>query len=105
MSVNWAKPTPQSAARSDINPAAPPDAVAVPLGQGHAGYGRWAAGRGTNPLSLVAPLTDEATGALAYAATRVRLTRTDRHVIMPKFEGNVPAFQVPDDEVLQVLKA
>jgi len=88
-----------------VNPAAPPDAVAVPLGQGHTGYGRWAAGRGTNPLSLVAPLTDEATGALAYAATRVRLTRTDRHVTMPKFEGNVPAFQVPDDEVLQVLKA
>jgi menaquinone reductase, molybdopterin-binding-like subunit len=88
-----------------ISPAAPPDVLAVPLGQGHANYGRWAERRGTNPLSLLVPLTEASTGALAYAATRVRLTRTERKITLPKFEGNVPAFQVPDDEVLQVVKA
>ena len=88
-----------------VNPAAPPDVLAVPLGQGHSGYGRWASGRGANPLELLAPLTDAATGALAYAGTRVRLTGTGRRRTLPKFEGNVPAFQVPDNEVLQVVHA
>jgi anaerobic selenocysteine-containing dehydrogenase len=88
-----------------INPAAPPDVLAVPLGQGHASFGRWAARRGANPISLIAPLTDAATGSLAYAATRVRLTRTGRQVTLAKFEGNVPAFQIPDDQVIQVTGA
>ncbi|MBI4493539.1 MAG: molybdopterin-dependent oxidoreductase [Chloroflexi bacterium] len=84
-----------------IHPAAPPGVLAMPMGQGHAGYGRWAEGRGANPMALLAPLADEATGALAYAATRVRLTPTGRHLTLPKFEGNVPAFQVPEAEVLK----
>jgi molybdopterin-containing oxidoreductase family iron-sulfur binding subunit len=33
-------------------PACPPDVVAMPLGQGHAASGRWAAGRGADPRRL-----------------------------------------------------
>jgi anaerobic selenocysteine-containing dehydrogenase len=88
-----------------INPAAPPDVLAVPLGQGHTNFGRWAERRGVNPMSLIAPLTDVATGSLAYAATRVRLTSTGRQIALPKFEGNVPPFQIPDDQVIQVTSA
>jgi anaerobic selenocysteine-containing dehydrogenase len=87
-----------------VHPAAPPDVLALPLGQGHTAYGRWARGRGANPLDLLAPLADEATGALAYGATRVRLAPTGRRVAVPKFEGTVPAYQLPDDEVVKVTR-
>ena len=85
-----------------VSPAAPPDVLGIPLGQGHAGYGRWATGRGPNPLDLLAPLTDEATGALAYAATRARLVPLGRRMRLPKLEGTMPAYQLPDAEVLKV---
>ncbi len=85
-----------------LHPAAPPDVVAVPLGQGQASYGRWASGRGANAMALLAPLMDEATGALAYAATRVRLVKTGRRMPLPKFEGTVPAYQLPDHPVIEL---
>ena len=85
-----------------VSPAAPPDVLGIPLGQGHTGYGRWARGRGANPLDLLSPLVDEATGALAYAATRARLVPLWRRTRLPKLEGTVPAYQIPDAEVLKV---
>ena len=50
------------------HPGMPPDVVSVPIGQGHRARGRYAEGRGANVLSLLAPLADETTGALAWAA-------------------------------------
>jgi anaerobic selenocysteine-containing dehydrogenase len=84
-----------------VHPAAPPDVLGVPLGQGHR-FGRWAAGRGANPMQLIAPLADTGSGGLAYAATRVRLTPTGRRVGLPKLEGDVPAYQLPGQEVIQI---
>ncbi|HEX9078814.1 MAG TPA: molybdopterin-dependent oxidoreductase [Desulfuromonadaceae bacterium] len=57
-----------------IYPAIRPDMVAIPLGQGHRGGGRYAAGRGANPLDLVAM---EIAGKphAAWNATRVRVAR------------------------------
>lgn len=52
-----------------------PDAIAVPLGQGHEAYGRYAKGRGVNPLRILALATDSRTGELAHHATRVQVTR------------------------------
>jgi Molydopterin dinucleotide binding domain len=78
-----------------ISPAAPPEVLAIPLGQGHTGFGRWADGRGSNPVQLLAPLADVATGALAYGSTRVNLTKTGRSVALGKLEGNAPARQLP----------
>jgi molybdopterin-containing oxidoreductase family iron-sulfur binding subunit len=87
-----------------VSPAAPPEVVAIPLGQGHDGFGRWAAGRGVNPMALLAPLADAATGALAYGSTRVRLSRTGRHMPLPKFEGSAPARQLTGQEVIEVTR-
>jgi len=87
-----------------VSPAAPPNVLAVPLGQGHTGYGRWAERRGVNPMQILAPLADAATGALAYGATRVRMTATGRRISLPKFEGTVPAYQVPGHEVVPVTR-
>jgi anaerobic selenocysteine-containing dehydrogenase len=58
-----------------ISPGIAPDLVAMPVGQGHQTFTRYASGRGANPVELIAPMTDAATGALAWAATRVRLSR------------------------------
>jgi anaerobic selenocysteine-containing dehydrogenase len=58
-----------------ISPGIAPDLVAMPAGQGHRTFTRYASGRGENPVDLLAPMTDAATGALAWAATRVRVTR------------------------------
>jgi hypothetical protein len=97
--------TPQGSAELPVylNPAAPPDVLGVPLGQGHTAYGRYAEKRGINPVrDLLAPLTDAATGSLAYAATRARISKTGKHMALPKFEGDVPAYQIPGKEVLKV---
>ncbi|MDA1184456.1 MAG: molybdopterin-dependent oxidoreductase [Acidobacteria bacterium] len=58
-----------------VSPGIAPDLVAMPAGQGHRTFTRYASGRGENPVELLAPMTDAATGALAWAATRVRVTR------------------------------
>jgi anaerobic selenocysteine-containing dehydrogenase len=58
-----------------VSPAVAPDVVAMPAGQGHQTFTRYASGRGENPIALLAPLTEPETGSLAWAATRVRVTR------------------------------
>jgi anaerobic selenocysteine-containing dehydrogenase len=58
-----------------ITPGIAPDVLAMPAGQGHTNFTRYATGRGANPVQLLAPITVEGTGSLAWAATRVKLTR------------------------------
>lgn len=72
-----------------VNPATPPNVVSVPMGQGHTSFGRYAEGVGSNVMSILDALSDEDTGALAWGATRVKLTLTGRHKRVPKFEGMV----------------
>jgi anaerobic selenocysteine-containing dehydrogenase len=58
-----------------LSPGLGPDVVAMPTGQGHERFTRYASGRGSNPLSILAPAVEPATGQLAWASTRVRITR------------------------------
>jgi anaerobic selenocysteine-containing dehydrogenase len=58
-----------------INPALAPDLIAMPMGQGHQNYTRYATARGQNPAEILAPVPEATTGALAWAATRVKVTR------------------------------
>jgi anaerobic selenocysteine-containing dehydrogenase len=58
-----------------IFPGIAPDMVAMPVGQGHESFTRYASGRGVNPIAILAPVTERETGALAWAATRVRIVR------------------------------
>ena len=85
-----------------LSVAAPPDVVAVPLGQGHDHSSSFAAGRGSNPLSLIVPMEEEETGALAWGATRVRVIKTVRRQPISKMEGIVPAVQLADDKIIHV---
>jgi len=59
-----------------ISPALAPDVIAMPVGQGHQMFTRFASGRGENPLEILAPATEAETGQFAWAATRVKVTRS-----------------------------
>ncbi|MDR2878095.1 MAG: molybdopterin-dependent oxidoreductase [Chromatiales bacterium] len=48
-----------------------PDAIAIPVGQGHTAYGRYAKGRGVNPYAILATAQDRKTGEPAHHMTRV----------------------------------
>jgi menaquinone reductase, molybdopterin-binding-like subunit len=58
-----------------VTPAIAPDVIAMPIGQGHTNFTRYATGRGANPISILAPMMVEGTGSLAWAATRVKVSR------------------------------
>jgi molybdopterin-containing oxidoreductase family iron-sulfur binding subunit len=58
-----------------ISPGIAPDVIAMPAGQGHRTYTRYASGRGVNPVDLLGPVTEASTGAVAWAATRVSVAR------------------------------
>jgi len=58
-----------------VSPGIAPELVAMPVGQGHRTFTRYASGRGENPIELLASISETATGALAWAATRVRVSR------------------------------
>jgi molybdopterin-containing oxidoreductase family iron-sulfur binding subunit len=59
-----------------VHPGAVPNLVSMAIGDGHSNYGRYASGRGANPLSILAPVWEKSTGALVLGGTRVRLVRT-----------------------------
>jgi anaerobic selenocysteine-containing dehydrogenase len=65
-----------------------PDAIAVPLGQGHTEYGRYAKGRGVNPLKILSPVREGKTGELAMYATRVKVAKTGRNETLMKLGGS-----------------
>ncbi len=58
-----------------LSPGIAPDMVAMPVGQGHENYTRYASGRGENPIGILAPMVEKETGALAWGATRVKIAK------------------------------
>ena len=62
----------------------------MPIGQGHENFTRYASGRGANPISILAPMTVESTQSLAWAATRVKVSRVG--------EGKIVMFGASMDE-------
>ena len=65
-----------------------PNVVAIPLGQGHSNYGRFANNRGANVLGILTATSTES-GDLAWATTRVRIEKTGRQRTLPRLENNV----------------
>lgn len=91
-----------------INPAAAPDIISIPMGQGHRGSGRYAEDRGENVLRILAPLTDRRTGALAWCATRARISKVgkwQRVALFDRYISGVPKSRELDDaKVIGVTK-
>ncbi|MDO8690258.1 MAG: molybdopterin-dependent oxidoreductase [Dehalococcoidia bacterium] len=86
-----------------LHPGIRPDVIAIPMGQGHTAYGRYAQDRGANVMSLVYPMIEQGAAGFPWAATRVRLTKTDKSVQVSKAEGQTLAEQPPDVEIVGVV--
>jgi anaerobic selenocysteine-containing dehydrogenase len=70
-----------------IYPAIRPDVVAMPIGQGHTSYGRYARDRGVSPIHIVVAQIDDRAGDLAWAATRARVSNTGERMRIVKTGG------------------
>ena len=68
-------------------PGIHPDAIAVPVGYGHQGMGRYANSIGANVYSMLDPVFDDKTGDLAFNETNVKIAQSGERVILVKDEG------------------
>jgi anaerobic selenocysteine-containing dehydrogenase len=67
-------------------PAIRPDVVAIPFGQGHSAYGRYAENRGVNPADLFGKNLNGA-GDLAFAGVKVKIEKTGKKQPISRLEG------------------
>ncbi|MDP2935634.1 MAG: 4Fe-4S ferredoxin, partial [Dehalococcoidia bacterium] len=87
-----------------IHPGIRPDVVAIPMGQGHTAFGRYAQDRGANPIYLLDTSLLGSDGELAWAATRVRLVKTGKTVRISKAEGSVTPVEPSDVDIVGVTR-
>lgn len=67
-----------------VFPAIEPETIAIPVGQGHKEYGRYAKNRGVNPLSIINDSTIENSEHLAWCATKVKVSKGDMSMAIAK---------------------
>ncbi|MGB7873665.1 MAG: molybdopterin-dependent oxidoreductase [Anaerolineales bacterium] len=72
-------------------PAIRPDTIAIPFGQGHTAYGRYAEGRGVNPADLFSLAYNEA-GDLAFAAMKVSIKKIGSRRELARFESKMGVY-------------
>lgn len=83
-----------------LYPAIRPDTIAIPFGQGHTAYGRYATAtdetgsvtqRGVNPLDLLGNHLNEA-GDLAFAGMKVKIEKTERKQFLSRLESRIGVY-------------
>ena len=74
-------------------PAIRPDTIAIPFGQGHTAYGRYAEGRGVNPTDLLGQHFNEA-GDLAFAGMKVKIEKTGKKQPLSRLESIMGVYGV-----------
>jgi anaerobic selenocysteine-containing dehydrogenase len=72
-------------------PGIRPDTIAIPFGQGHTAYGRYAEGRGVNPSDLLPMVTNES-GDLVFATTKVNIQKTGKHKQLARLESRIGVY-------------
>ena len=72
-------------------PAIRPDTIAIPFGQGHTAYGRYAEGRGANPVDLLSLTYNEA-GDLAFGSTKVSIEKTGKKRELARLESKLGVY-------------
>ena len=75
-------------------PAIRPDTLAMPFGQGHTAYGRYAQDRGVNLAKLLGTRVNTA-GDLALASVKVKIEKTGRQVTLARFESHLGVYGTP----------
>jgi len=74
-----------------LYPAIRPDTLAIPFGQGHTAFGRYAEGRGANPAHLLS-LKINGAGDLAFGATKVKIEKTGKHYRLSRLESRIGVY-------------
>jgi anaerobic selenocysteine-containing dehydrogenase len=74
-----------------LYPAIHPEVIAMPFGQGHSAYGRYAQGRGVNPADVLGVHLNEA-GDLSFAGMKVRIEKTGRQQILSRLESRIGVY-------------
>ena len=74
-----------------LYPAIRPDTLAIPFGQGHTAFGRYAEGRGANPAHLFS-LKINGAGDLAFGATKVKIEKTGKHYPLSRLESRIGVY-------------
>ena len=69
-----------------VYPGIRPDTIAIPVGQGHRDYGRFAESRGANVLDLLTPPPADHGGNLTFGATRVRIEKIGQTKTLARLE-------------------
>ena len=92
-------------------PAVPPDVVSVPFGQGRRHGSDYATDRpgteSSNVMDILETTQVRDTGSLAWAGTRVRLSKTGDSVSISKLEGDARAVEIgitPAEEIIKTIK-
>ncbi|HET9909286.1 MAG TPA: molybdopterin-dependent oxidoreductase, partial [Anaerolineales bacterium] len=75
-----------------LYPAIHPEVIAMPFGQGHTAYGRYAQGRGANPVALLGAHFNEA-GDLTFAGMKVHIEKTGRKQILSRLESRIGVYR------------
>jgi len=74
-----------------LYPAIRPDTIAMPFGQGHTAYGRFAQGRGANPVDVLGQHFNQA-GDLLFAGMRVKVEKTGRTQPLSRLESRIGVY-------------
>jgi anaerobic selenocysteine-containing dehydrogenase len=87
------------------HPGISPDVIGIPIGQGHKKEigGRYAEDRGENVLNILVDKKESETGALAWAATRVVVSKSGGKKEFPKFEGDAKDIIRPAEHGVPIL--
>jgi anaerobic selenocysteine-containing dehydrogenase len=75
-------------------PAIRPDTIAIPFGQGHTAYGRYAQNRGANLAGLLGTRLNLA-GDLALSSVKVKIEKTGRVQPLARFESHLGVYGTP----------
>tara|TARA_B100001750_G_scaffold59693_1_gene47371 strand:- start:907 stop:2751 length:1845 start_codon:yes stop_codon:yes gene_type:complete len=91
-------------------PAVPPDTVNVPFGQGRRHGSDYATDRpgneSANVMDILETTTVNETGSLAWAGTRVRVSKTGESVSISKLEGDARAVEIgitPAEDIIKTI--
>jgi anaerobic selenocysteine-containing dehydrogenase/Fe-S-cluster-containing dehydrogenase component len=71
-----------------IFPGVRPDTIAIAFGRGHTAYGRYAKDVGINPGDLLPVSFDARSGALAWTATKAKISKTGDFLPLVTTEGS-----------------
>ena len=78
----------------------PPGLLALPVGQGHWKYGRYADGHPANPLLLFPPVVDQTSGGMFRPTSKVSLRKLNKQIPLAHVDGSF--FQY-DRELMQTM--